>query len=61
MAEVAEPSPCIKPGLAKQSLARGELVRMRTEKLSKTVIKGKNKKRSKKAGNRSTTVTGKGN
>jgi len=30
---------------------------MRTEKLSKTVIKGKNKKRGKKAGNRSTTAT----
>ena len=41
---MVEPSPCIKPGIAKQGLARGELVRMRTEKLSKTVIKGKNKK-----------------
>jgi len=33
---------------------------MSSEKLCKTVIKGKNKKRRKKAGNRSTTVTGKG-
>ena len=53
---MAAPSPCIKPGLVKQGLARGELVRMRTEKLSKTVIKGKNKKKE-TAGNWSTTVT----
>jgi len=33
---------------------------MSSEKLSKNVIKGKNKKRRKKAGNRSTTVTNSG-
>ena len=40
---MVEPSPCIKPWIAKRGLARGELVRIRTGKLHKTVIKGKNK------------------
>jgi len=48
VAEVAASSPCIKPRIAKQGLARGELVRMSTEELSKTIIKSRNKEEEKK-------------